>query len=70
VRSGAEVIIQSKSEPIAVLLEPLAAQSPNVSPGPRYEEETAEAPVLDLDFVEDVEKVIADRKPWNPSSWD
>ena len=73
VRSGADVIIQSRSEPIALLhaLEPSRRTiSECIARAKAYEEETGEAPVLDTDFAENVETVIADRKPWNPPSWD
>jgi antitoxin (DNA-binding transcriptional repressor) of toxin-antitoxin stability system len=66
VRAGAEVIIESKSEPVAILhaVEPSHRTiSECIARAKAYEEETGEAPVLDTDFAEDVEKVIADRKP-------
>ena len=73
VRAGAEVIIESKSEPVAILhsVEPAVRTiSESIDRAKAYEAETGEAPVLDADFAEDVEKIIAERKPWNPPPWD
>jgi antitoxin (DNA-binding transcriptional repressor) of toxin-antitoxin stability system len=73
VRAGAEVIIESKSEPVAILHSvepPVRTISESIARAKAYQEETGEAPVLDADFAEDVEKVIAERKPWNPPPWD
>jgi prevent-host-death family protein len=73
VRDGAEVIIESKSEPVAVLhaAEPtIRTVAESIARAKAYEKKTGEAPVLDVDFAEDVEKVIAERKPWNPPAWD
>jgi len=34
------------------------------------EEETHKAPVLDLDFAEDMEEVLSQRWTWNPPAWE
>jgi antitoxin (DNA-binding transcriptional repressor) of toxin-antitoxin stability system len=73
VRAGAEVIIENGERPVAVLhaAEPVRRTiSECIALAKTHEEETGKAPVLDSDFAEDVEKILANRKPWNPPAWE
>jgi antitoxin (DNA-binding transcriptional repressor) of toxin-antitoxin stability system len=73
VRAGAEVIIESEARPVAVLhaAEPARRTiSECIALAKKHENETGKAPVLDADFAEDVEKILAHRKPWNPPAWE
>jgi antitoxin (DNA-binding transcriptional repressor) of toxin-antitoxin stability system len=73
VRAGAEVIIENGERPVAVLhaAEPARRTiSECIALAKTHEEETGKAPVLDPDFAEDVEKILANRKPWNPPAWE
>jgi hypothetical protein len=49
---------------------PRCAISECIALAKKHEEETGEAPVLDADFAADVEEIIRNRKPWNPSAWE
>jgi antitoxin (DNA-binding transcriptional repressor) of toxin-antitoxin stability system len=73
VRAGAEVIIENGERPVAVLhaAEPVRRSiSECIALAKTHEEETGKAPTLDPDFAEDVEKILANRKPWNPPAWE
>jgi antitoxin (DNA-binding transcriptional repressor) of toxin-antitoxin stability system len=73
VRAGAEVIIENGERPVAVLhaAEPVRRSiSECIALAKTHEEETGKAPVLDADFAEDVEKILANRKPWNAPAWE
>jgi antitoxin (DNA-binding transcriptional repressor) of toxin-antitoxin stability system len=73
VRAGAEAIIENGERPVAVLhaAEPVRRNiSECIALAKTHEEETGKAPVLDPDFAEDVEKILANRKPWNPPAWE
>jgi antitoxin (DNA-binding transcriptional repressor) of toxin-antitoxin stability system len=73
VETGAEVVIERDSPPVAVLraADPIRRTiSECIALARTHEEETGRSPVLDPDFAEDVEDIIRSRKPWNPPSWD
>jgi len=73
VRAGAEIIIEDNDCPVAVLhaAEPMRRTiSECIASARAREAETGSAPVLDPDFAEDVEKIISQRKPWNPPAWE
>jgi antitoxin (DNA-binding transcriptional repressor) of toxin-antitoxin stability system len=73
VRAGAEIIIENGERPVAVLhaAEPMRRSiSECIALAKTHEEETGKAPILDPDFAEDVEKILANRKPWNPPAWE
>ncbi|MGC2526132.1 MAG: hypothetical protein WA639_00180 [Candidatus Acidiferrum sp.] len=73
VRAGAEIVIGDGKRPVAVLhaAEPLRRTiSDCIALAKLHEEETGKAPILDPDFAEDVEQILAQRKPWNPPSWE
>lgn len=73
VRAGAEIVIDGR-EPIVVTVrhEPVHGRllSECIALAKAHEEETGEAPILDPDFAADVEEIIKNRKPWNPSAWE
>jgi hypothetical protein len=75
VRAGAEIVIESEGGklPVAVIhlpVPPRRSISECIQLAKKHEEERGESPVLDSDFAADVEKIIRDRKPWNPPAWD
>jgi antitoxin (DNA-binding transcriptional repressor) of toxin-antitoxin stability system len=73
VETGAEVVIERDSRPVAVLraADPVRRTiSECIALAKTHEEETGQSPVLDSDFAEDVEGIIRSRKPWSPPSWD
>ena len=73
VRAGAEIIIEDNERPVAVLHapEPLRRTiSECIASARARETESGAAPVLDPDFADDVEKIISQRKPWNPPTWE
>jgi antitoxin (DNA-binding transcriptional repressor) of toxin-antitoxin stability system len=73
VREGSEVIIEDDHTPVAVLRAAGPARrtiSECITLAKKHEEETGKVPVLDPDFAEDVEEIVAARKPWNPPTWE
>ena len=73
VQGGAEVVIERDAQPLAVI----RAAGPSrrtlsecISLAAAHEKETGQAPVLDPDFAADVEEIVRNRKPRNPTSWD
>ena len=73
VRAGAEVVIEQDGRPVAVLHAeepPRRTISECIALAKLHEEETGKAPILDDDFAQDVEKILALRKPWKPPAWD
>lgn len=73
VRAGAEVIIESHAQPVAIVhrAEPeRRTVSECIALAKKHEEETGETPVLDPDFAQDVEEIVNHRRPWNPPTWD
>jgi antitoxin (DNA-binding transcriptional repressor) of toxin-antitoxin stability system len=72
VQAGAEVVIGRDAQPLAVILAAAPVRrtiSDCIALAEAHEKETDEAPVLDPDFAADVERIIRNRKPWNPPSW-
>jgi hypothetical protein len=72
VRAGTEIVIEGR-EPIVVMrAEPVRGRllSECIALAKAHEEETGEAPVLDLDFVADLEEIVKNRKAWNPPAYE
>jgi prevent-host-death family protein len=73
VRAGAEVVIESGSEPIATV-RPAAPLSRSLSESiaiiDARAKERGYSAVLDPDFAADMEEIIANRKPRDTSAWD
>jgi antitoxin (DNA-binding transcriptional repressor) of toxin-antitoxin stability system len=72
VRQGTEVIVECDHQPVAVLRAavPRRTISESISLAEQRDKERGHAVTLDPDFAVEVEKIVANRKPWNPSSWD
>ena len=73
VRKGAEVVIETDARPVAVLRAAEVVRrtiSECIALAEAHEEETGKAPVLDADFAEDVERILSNRKSWNPPAWE
>ena len=73
VQAGAEVVIERDAQPLAVIRAAAPARrtiSECIALAEAHEQETGQPPVLDPDFAADVEEIVRNRTPWNPSSWD
>lgn len=72
VRSGAEIVIDGREPVIVALAGPVRGRSVSecIALAKAHHGKTSEPPVLDADFAADLEKVIHDRKPWNPPAWE
>ena len=73
VQAGAEIVIERDERPLAVIRAASSLHrtiSDCIAMAKAHEEETGTAPVLDPDFAADVEEIVRNRKPWNPTSWD
>ena len=73
VRQGAEVVVERNHQPLAVLR--AATPQPRtisecIAVAEQREKERGYAVTLDPEFAADVEQIVPNRKPWNPSSWD
>jgi antitoxin (DNA-binding transcriptional repressor) of toxin-antitoxin stability system len=72
VQDGTEVVIERDSRPLAIIraATPLRRTiSECIALADAHEKETGQAPTLDVDFAEDIEEIIRNRKPWNPPPW-
>jgi antitoxin (DNA-binding transcriptional repressor) of toxin-antitoxin stability system len=73
VQSGAEVVIERDSRPLAVIraAEPERRTiSECIALAKEREKVRGEAPVLDSEFAADLEEIVRGRKPRKPSAWD
>lgn len=72
VQAGTEVIIERDAQPLAVIRAAAPVRrtiSECIALAEAHERESGNAPVLDPDFVADVEEIVGNRKPWNPPTW-
>jgi hypothetical protein len=73
VRLGAEVIVERDCQPVAVLRAAVPLRrtiSESIAVAEQRDKERGYAVTLDPNFAADVEQIVRNRKPWNPSSWD
>jgi len=72
VREGAEVVIDSATDPVIVRSAVPARRtiSECIAVAEQHERETGVAAVPDPEFARDVEEIVRNRKPWNPPAWD
>ena len=73
VQAGTEIVIERDAQPLAVIRAAAPARrtiSECIALAEAHEKETGNAPVLDADFAADVEKIVHNRKPWKPATWD
>lgn len=73
VRSGAEVVIESGTQPVAVLraaAPPRRSISESIALAEDYERKLGYKPTMDADFVADMEEILRNRKPRDTSAWD
>jgi hypothetical protein len=73
VRQGTEVIVERNHKPVVVLRAAVPSSrtiSESISLAEQRDKERGYAVTLDPDFAVEVESIVANRKPWNPSSWD
>jgi antitoxin (DNA-binding transcriptional repressor) of toxin-antitoxin stability system len=72
-RQGTEVIVESNHQPIAVLsaaVPPRRTLSESIALAEQRDKDRGFAITLDPDFAAEVEQMVRNRKPWNPSSRD
>ena len=73
VRQGDEVIVERDHQPVAVLRAAVPQRrtiSDCIALAEHRDKERGYAVTLDPDFAADVEQIVRNRKPWNPSAWD
>jgi antitoxin (DNA-binding transcriptional repressor) of toxin-antitoxin stability system len=73
VRQGVEVIVERDDQPLAVLRAAVPLRrtiSESISLAEHRDRDRGYAVTLDPDFAAEVEQIVQNRKPWNPSSWD
>ena len=73
VRQGAEVIVERNHQPVAVLRAAVPTRrtiSESIALAEHRDKERGYAVTLDPDFAAEVQQIVHNRKPWNPSSWD
>ena len=73
VQQGVEVIIEKNNRPIAVIKPPQPLRrtiSDCIAVAEQREKKRGYAVTLDSDFAADVEKIVNNRRPWNPPSRD
>jgi len=72
VRQGAEVVVERNHQPLAVL-RAAAPERRTISESIRLAEQRDKdrgySVTLDPEFAADIEQIVHNRKPWNPSSW-
>jgi antitoxin (DNA-binding transcriptional repressor) of toxin-antitoxin stability system len=72
VRAGAEVIIESGVQPVAVLraaAPPRRSISESIALAEARSKELGYEPVMDAEFAADMEEIIRNRKPRDTSAW-
>jgi len=73
VRQGAEVIVERNHRPVAVLRAAVPDRrtiSDSIALAEQRDKERGYTVLLDPEFAAEVEHIVANRKPWAPSSWD
>ena len=73
VRAGAEVVIESGVQPVAVLRAagpPRRSISESIALAEARSKELGYEPVMDEVFAADMEEIIRNRKPRDTSAWD
>ncbi len=73
VRAGAEVIIESDTQPSAILRVAVQASrtiSEAIKLAEARSKDLGHRPVMDADFAADMEDIIRSRKPRDTSAWD
>jgi len=73
VRAGTEVVIESGSEPVAVLraaAPPRRSISESLALAEAYSKKLGYKPVMDADFAADMREIVGNRKPREISAWD
>jgi len=73
VRQGAEVVVERNHQPLAVLraaTPPRRTISDSIALAQQRDKERGYSVTLDPEFAAEVEQIVRNRKPWNPSSWD
>jgi antitoxin (DNA-binding transcriptional repressor) of toxin-antitoxin stability system len=69
VRAGEEIVIESDSQPVAVIR---AAAPPrrSIALAKARSKELGYTPVMDVEFAADMQEIIRNRKPRDASEWD
>ena len=73
VKNGAEIVIEQNDRPVAIIKKPREhgrTISESIALAKQHEKERGYAVTLDPDFAAEVAKIVSERQPWNPPSWD
>ncbi len=73
VRAGVEVVIESGTQPVAVLraaAAPRRSISESIALAESYVKKLGYKPTMDSEFAADMEEIIGNRKPRDTSAWD
>jgi antitoxin (DNA-binding transcriptional repressor) of toxin-antitoxin stability system len=73
VRAGMDVVIESGTQPVAVLraaAPPRRSISESIALAEARSKELGYKPVMDAEFAADMEEIIRNRKPRDTSAWD
>jgi antitoxin (DNA-binding transcriptional repressor) of toxin-antitoxin stability system len=73
VRAGEEIVIESDSQPVAVIratAPPRRSISESIALAEACSKELGYTPVMDAGFASDMEEIIRNRKPRDTSEWD
>lgn len=73
VRAGAEIVIESHNYPAAVIRPaepPRRSISESIALAETRSKQLGFKPTMDADFAADLEEIIRNRKPRDPSAWD
>jgi antitoxin (DNA-binding transcriptional repressor) of toxin-antitoxin stability system len=73
VRAGEEIVIESGSDPVAVIRAATPSRrsiSESIALAEARSKELGYTPEMDAEFASDMEKIIRDRKPRDASEWD
>jgi antitoxin (DNA-binding transcriptional repressor) of toxin-antitoxin stability system len=73
VRAGEEIVIESGSQPVAVIraaTPPRRSISASIALAEARSKELGHTPVMDTAFTSDMEEIIRNRKPRATSEWD
>ena len=73
VRAGIEIVIESGTQPVAVLrpaTPPRRSISESIALAEARSKRLGYEPTMDADFAADMEEIIRNRKPRDTSAWD
>jgi antitoxin (DNA-binding transcriptional repressor) of toxin-antitoxin stability system len=73
VRAGAEIVIESDANPVAVIHSPAPPRrsiSDSIALAEARSKELGYKPIMDADFAADLEEILRNRRPRDTSAWE